>query len=163
METEKINNIYLDSSVDIYRTPEIEYEYKTAISDLIEKNYFSLMIDQELKGFGPYDLHLSISENRIVIDIRRLGSEEDKAEKEKIVIPTSPFRSVVKDYFFICESYYKAVKQSTPGQIETIDIAKRTLHNDGANILIGLLKPEIDVDFDTARRLFTLICVLHVR
>jgi len=159
MEKERINKIDLHKSVSINRTPEVEYEYNTAVSDLLEDNFFKLSLGDK-KNTGPYELLLSIVENRLIIDIT---DSSDTQKKEHITIPITPFRRVIKDYFFICESYYKAVKDSTAQQIETIDMARRSLHNEGADTLRDLLDPQIDTDMETSRRLFTLICVLHIK
>ena len=106
---------------------------------------------------GPYALHLSITENRLVFDIR----QQDGAPLMAHLLSLTPFRRIVKDYFMICDSYYKAIRTATPTQIEAIDMGRRGLHNEGSELLQERLKEKIDVDFDTARRLFTLICVLH--
>jgi len=169
MSNERIINVFLDDSASINRTAEVAHEYNTAVSDLLESNYFHLCKNPggEIIERGPYNLHLSIVENRLLMDIRRLvllsSGEVTENQREKLTIPMSPFRRVVKDYFFICESYYDAVKQTSPTQLETLDMAKRSVHNDGSELLMDLLTPNIDVDFDTARRIFTLICVLHIR
>ncbi len=170
MNSERIINICLDDSVPIDRTPEVEHEYKTAISDLLATNYFSVPSNSNDNLTGPYELYLSIVDNRLLMDIKRLGvmnedtpEERKNLENERIILPISPFRGIIKDYFMVCESYYKAVRESTSLQLETMDMARRSLHNEGATMLIDVIKPEINVDFNTARRLFTLICVLHIR
>ena len=117
---------------------------------------------------GPYNLYLSIADNRLVLDISRLMPDEASNEwlekkRERVTLPISPLRSIIKDYFLICESYYKAVKEAGPSQLETLDMGRRGMHNEAATMLQDLLQPEIEVDFDTSRRLFTLICVLHIR
>jgi uncharacterized protein (UPF0262 family) len=106
---------------------------------------------------GPYALHLSIQESRLVFDVRR----EDGTPLTAHLLSLTPFRRIVKDYFLICDSYYKAIRTSTPSQIEAIDMGRRGLHNEGSELLMERLKEKIEIDFDTARRLFTLICVLH--
>ena len=133
-------------------TPEIEQERKVAVYDLLEENAFALT-----KAPGPYRLALAIREGRLVFD---LGSED----AQKIVefhLSLGPFRQVVKDYFQICESYFEAVKRLPPSQIEAIDMARRGIHNEGARVLQERLEGKAEVDAATARRLFTLICVLH--
>jgi uncharacterized protein (UPF0262 family) len=135
------------------RAKEIEQERTVAIHDLLESNTFR---PQGSPG-GPYDLKLGIVENRLTFDIR-VGGEEHV----KVVLSLTPFRRVVKDYFMICESYFNAVR-SAPAQIEAIDMGRRGIHNEGAEILKERLKGKIDMDGDTARRLFTLICVLHLK
>lgn len=139
-------------------TPEIEQERKVAMFDLLEENSFDLP-DRDARAIpaGPYAVELSIREKRLVFDVESDGG--DKAAEFHLSL--SPFRQVVKDYWQICESYLDAVKNLPPSQIETIDMARRGIHNEGARILQERLSGKADVDTDTARRLFTLICVLH--
>jgi uncharacterized protein (UPF0262 family) len=132
---------------------DIEHERATAIYDLIEENSFAL-VDHEA---GPYVLHIGIKENRLVLDIRR---ENDKPVIAHLLSLT-PFKGIVKDYFMICDSYYAAIRTATPDKIEAIDMGRRGLHDEGSRILQDAIKRKVKVDFDTARRLFTLICVLH--
>ena len=132
---------------------DIEHERAVAIYDLIEDNSFA----PAGHDGGPYALQLSIQENRLVFDIRL----EDGAPVMAHLLSLTPFRGIVKDYFMICDSYYKAIRTATPNQIEAIDMGRRGLHNEGSELLRERLKEKIEVDFDTARRLFTLICVLH--
>lgn len=154
-ERQKIVNIFLDERSVVRRSPQVEHERKVAIFDLLEENRFAPIGDFS----GPYNLHLSIEDNRLVFDVR--DSEDNGLTK--FTLPTSSFRSIVKDYFMICESYYAAIKKSSPSQIEAIDMGRRGLHNEGADILRERLQGKIDIDVGTARRLFTLICVLHIR
>lgn len=139
-------------------TPEIEQERKVAIFDLLEDNSFVL---PEREGrapmAGPYRLGLAIREKRLIFEI---AQDSDGAAGE-FHLSLGPFRQVVKDYFQICESYFDAVRTLPPSQIETIDMARRGIHNEGARILQERLEGKAQVDTDTARRLFTLICVLH--
>ncbi|MFC3085760.1 UPF0262 family protein [Tabrizicola soli] len=139
-------------------TPEIEQERRVAIYDLLEENSFALppRTERELPR-GPYRLHLAIREGRLVFDI----ATEDGAKAAEFHLSLGPFRQVVKDYFQICESYFDAVKRLPPSQIEAIDMARRGIHNEGASILRERLSGKAEIDTDTARRLFTLICVLH--
>jgi uncharacterized protein (UPF0262 family) len=134
-------------------SPDIEHERAVAIYDLIEDNTFA---PADHDG-GPYMLNIAISENRLVFDIRDEGGAPVMAH----LLSLTPLRKIVKDYFMICDSYYKAIRTATPTQIEAIDMGRRGLHNEGSELLKERLKEKIDVDFDTARRLFTLICVLH--
>ncbi|SLN52195.1 hypothetical protein PSA7680_02727 [Pseudoruegeria aquimaris] len=139
-------------------TPEIEQERKVAIFDLLEDNSFALpgREGQEVPA-GPYGLVLAIRERRLVFEITTEAGE-------KVVdfhMSLGPFRQVVKDYFQICKSYFDAVKKLPPSQIEAIDMARRGIHNEGARVLQERLEGKAEVDIDTARRLFTLICVLH--
>jgi len=137
-------------------THEIEQERKVAIFDLLENNSFVLAAreDKEMPP-GPYKLGLSIQERRLVFALR------DDSGEAAFYLALGPFRQVVKDYFQICESYFDAVKTLPPSQIETIDMARRGIHNEGARVLQERLEGKAEVDNDTARRLFTLICVLH--
>ena len=139
-------------------TPEIEQERRVAIFDLIEENRFALP-GREGRDVpaGPYRLLLAIREKRLVFDIRT----EDESPAQEFHLSLGPFRQVVKDYFQICESYYEAVKRLPPSQIEAIDMARRGIHNEGARVLQERLEGKAEVDDATARRLFTLICVLH--
>jgi len=132
---------------------DIEHERAVAIYDLIEDNSFA----PAGHDGGPYALHLSITENRLVFDIRLADGTPVMAH----LLSLTPFRRIVKDYFMLCDSYYKAIRNATPNQIEAIDMGRRGLHNEGSELLRERLNEKIEVDFDTARRLFTLICVLY--
>ena len=139
-------------------TPEIEQERKVAVFDLLEDNSFALPPrDGRPVPDGPYKLALSIREKRLVFDIATEGGEP----AAEFHLSLGPFRQVVKDYFQICESYFEAVKRLPPSQIEAIDMARRGIHNEGARVVQERLDGKAEVDIDTARRLFTLICVLH--
>jgi uncharacterized protein (UPF0262 family) len=151
----RIVKISLDEQSVVRRTREIEQEREIAIYDLLEANHFA---PQGSKG-GPYNLVLGIEENRLVFDIRR---ENDEVHR-RVMLSMTPFRRVIKDYFLICESYFKAIRTAPPSQIQTLDMGRRGLHDEGSVLLVERLKGKIDVDTDTARRLFTLICVLHLR
>lgn len=151
----RIVKVALDERSVVRRSPEVEHERAVAIFDLIEENHFAPVGEHG----GPYSLHLGIEENRLVLDIR---TAED-APLGKVILALSPFRRIVKDYFTVCESYYHAIKTASPSQIEAIDMGRRGLHNEGAELLRQRLAGKIDVDSGTARRLFTLICVLHIR
>ena len=151
----RISHIELDDRNLPPPTPEIEQERKVAMFDLIEDNSFEL--PQTGAPDGPYRLSLSIREKRLVFDIQT----EDGDKAAEFHLSLSPFRQVVKDYYQICESYFNAVKTLPPSQIETIDMARRGIHNEGSRVLQERLEGKAGVDTDTARRLFTLICVLH--
>jgi uncharacterized protein (UPF0262 family) len=154
----KIIHIELDDSALPPPTPEIEQERKVAMFDLLEDNSFVLPTrDGKEAPAGPYRLGLSIRQKRLVFEI---ATEKSEAAGE-FHLSLGPFRQVVKDYFLICESYFDAVKTAAPSQIETIDMARRGIHDEGARILQERLEGKADVDYDTSRRLFTLICVLH--
>ena len=153
-----ICHIEIDTAGMPAPTPEIEQERKVAIFDLLEENSFALPArDDRTAPEGPYRLTLAIREKRLVFDV----DTEDGAQAAEFHLSLSPFRQVVKDYWQICESYYDAVKKLPPSQIEAIDMARRGIHNEGARILQERLEGKAEVDTDTARRLFTLICVLH--
>lgn len=155
MSEQRIAEIFLDERSVVSRSAQVDHERKVAIYDLLEENHF-----QPAGNFsGPFDLHLSIAENRLIFDVR----DVDDKELVRFTQALSPLRSVVKDYFMICDSYFKAIKTSSPSQIEAIDMGRRGLHNEGAEILKERLAEKVDIDSDTARRLFTLICVLHIR
>ncbi len=154
--TMHITHIDIDTSGMPAPTPEIEQERRVAIFDLLEENSFALPAAEEALA-GPYHLGLSIRDKRLVFDV----DTEDGQEAAEFHLSLSPFRQVVKDYWQICESYYNAVKKLPPSQIEAIDMARRGIHNEGARVLQERLEGKADVDTDTARRLFTLICVLH--
>ena len=153
ISTQRLVRITLDEGSIGRSSQDIEHERAVAIYDLLEDNSFA-PVDHE---GGPYVLHLSIAENRLVFDIR----SEEGAPVMAHLFSLTPLRRIVKDYFMICDSYYKAIRTSTPSQIEAIDMGRRGLHDEGSELLMERLKEKISVDFDTARRLFTLICVLH--
>jgi len=150
---QRLARITLDEGSIGRSSPDIEHERAVAIYDLLDDNSFA-PVDNDS---GPYALHLSIQESRLVFDVRR----EDGTPLTAHLLSLTPFRRIVKDYFLICDSYYKAIRTSTPSQIEAIDMGRRGLHNEGSELLMERLKEKIEIDFDTARRLFTLICVLH--
>jgi len=134
-------------------SPDVEHERAIAIYDLIEENSFA-PVDHDV---GPYALRIGIKENRLVLDIRRENNKPVIAH----LLSLTPFKRIVKDYFMICDSYYAAIRTATPDKIEAIDMGRRGLHDEGSRILQDAIKRKVKVDFDTARRLFTLICVLH--
>lgn len=150
----RISAIALDEKSVVSRTPAIEQEREVAISDLLEGNRFH----PKGSATGPYRLALSVTENRLVFDIAR----ESGAGVGRILLSLTPFRGIVRDYFLVCDSYYKAIRSAPPSQIESLDMGRRAVHNEGTELLIARLKGKVETDFDTARRLFTLICVLHL-
>ena len=155
VDPERIINVTLDEHSVVRRSPEIEHERKVAIFDLLEGNQFSL--DGAFRG--PYDLFLSIEENRLLIDVR----DEFSSTLTVVPLPLMPFRRIIKDYFKVCESYFEAIKRGSNAQIEALDQGRRSLHTEGSELLSDRLEGTVAVDLDTARRLFTLICVLHIR
>ena len=130
-----------------------EQERQIAIFDLLEENYFH---PEGAEG-GPYDLKMGLVENRLVLDVT--GPDYQRRH----ILSLSPFRPLIKDYFLICESYYQAIRNSTPSQIEALDMGRRGLHNEASTLLRTRLSGKIETDLDTARRLFTLMCALHWR
>jgi uncharacterized protein (UPF0262 family) len=156
MADPRIASLDLDEKTVLRRSPEIEHERAVAIFDILEENRFAPIGHDG----GPYDLKLSIEDRqRLVLDIQPREGEP----VERVTLSVTPFRRIVKDYFQICESYFDAIKRLSPSQIETVDMARRGLHNEGSVLLSERLRDKIDMDQDTARRLFTLICVLHIR
>ena len=152
--TERIAALTLDERSVLRRSPQIEHERAVAVTDLLKDNRFA-----PVSGLaGPYRLHLAVEENRLTMAVS--GSNGDG---ENIVLPLFPFRRIVKDYFLVCESYYEAIRSRRLGQVEAIDVGRRSLHDEGSALLIERLAGKVAIDHDTARRLFTLICVLHMR
>ena len=145
--------VTLDEATIGRSNPDIEHERQVAIYDLLEQNSFAPFDHSD----GPYALHLSITGNRLVFDIRT----EDGTPVVAHLLSLSPMRRIVKDYYTVCDSYYQAIRTATPDKIEALDMGRRAIHNDGSRILMERLKGKVKIDIDTARRLFTLICVLH--
>jgi uncharacterized protein (UPF0262 family) len=145
--------INLDEASIGRANPNIEHEREVAIYDILESNKFEL----EGREGGPYVLNLSVVEDRLVFNV----APEDGSEPFAVVLSLTPLRRVMKDYFLVCETYYQAIRTAPPSRIQSIDMGRRALHNDGSRILIERLKGKITVDNDTARRLFTLICALR--
>ncbi|MDZ7603735.1 MAG: UPF0262 family protein [Hoeflea sp.] len=153
-DTQRLSDVVLDETIG-RATPDVEHERAVAIFDLIEENSFEPVGHDK----GPYKLNLSLIDSKLVFSI---STQADQPVATHILSLT-PFRRIVKDYFMICESYYEAIRSSTPSQIEAIDMGRRGIHNEGSQTLMDRLEGKIKMDFDTARRLFTLVCVLHWR
>ncbi|MEJ8574018.1 UPF0262 family protein [Microbaculum marinum] len=151
--SDRLVSVDLDESSIGRGSPDIEHERAVAIYDLLEENSFALAGHDS----GPYRLTLSIREKRLVFDIRNEG----EAPVVTHILSLTPFRRIVRDYFLVCESYYQMIRTASPSRIEAVDMGRRGIHNEGSRILAERLEGKIEVDFDTARRLFTLICVLH--
>jgi uncharacterized protein (UPF0262 family) len=149
----RLIEVMLDEASIARSTPDVEHERAVAIYDLIEGNEFQPIGHSG----GPYKLKIGLVEKRLMLEIMTADASPIVVH----ILSLTPFRRVVKDYFMICESYYSAIRRSTPSQIEAIDMGRRGLHNEGSQILIERLADKIAIDFDTARRLFTLICALH--
>ncbi len=158
-DTHRIVHIALDEETIIWRNPDIEQERRIAIFDLIEENVFRPVRSSEAGHDGPYRLDLSVRDGRLHLAIH----DEDKTPLETLLIGLARFRRPIRDYFAICDSYYQAIRQATPAEIETIDMARRGVHNQASELLVERLAGKIETDFATARRLFTLICVLHIK
>lgn len=150
----RIIDVELDERSILRRNSDIEQERRVAIFDLLEANHFA---PQGLDG--PFKVRLRVEDGRLAIDIR----DADDGHLEMVKFGLGRFRRLIRDYFQICESYFRAVRSSNPKGLETIDMARRGIHNEGAALLQECLQDKVEVDFDTARRLFTLICVLHIK
>ena len=151
----RIIHISLDDKALVARSPDIEHERRVAIFDLIESNHFQLASGKS----GPYRVILSLIDKGIKFEVR---DEQDNLLQD-IEVSMSPFRRRIRDYFMVCESYFEAIRTATPNRIETIDQARRGLHNESAELLQSRLADYVKMDMDTARRLFTLISVLQIR
>ncbi|MBI1359555.1 MAG: UPF0262 family protein [Alphaproteobacteria bacterium] len=151
----RISSIEIDEKSLAPAGPDAEHERKIAIFDLIEQNTFRVAGHDG----GPYSVTLSLEDNRLVFDV----AEADGSPVRRFILSMTAMRRIIKDYFMICESYYDAIRNATPGQIEAIDMGRRGLHNEGSQLLTERLGEKVEVDFDTARRLFTLVCALHAR
>ncbi len=149
----RLARVTVDESAIGRGNPDIEHERAVAIYDLLEANSFA----PEGHDGGPYWLQLGIADNRLVFDVRL----EDETPVVAHLLSLTPFKRIVKDYFLICDSYYQAIRTASPAQIEAIDMGRRGLHNEGSELLMERLDGKIELDLDTARRLFTLVCVLH--
>ncbi|MBN9031660.1 MAG: hypothetical protein BGO05_27415 [Rhizobiales bacterium 63-7] len=152
--THRLCDVVLDETIG-RSTPDVEHERAVAIFDLIEENSFAPVGHPG----GPYRLNLSLMDSKLVLAIKTESGEDVTTH----ILSLTPFRRTIKDYFMICESYYEAIRSATPSRIEAIDMGRRGIHNEGSQTLMDRLKGKIDIDFDTARRLFTLVCVLYWR
>lgn len=154
-ESARIISIRLDSASIVRWSREVEHERQVAVFDLLECNTFELV-----NGFcGPYQVELSLREANLIFTV----DDANGANRCEITLSMRPFRRLIKDYFMICESYFQAIRTASPSRIEAIDMGRRGLHNEGAEKLAEALEGKIRLDSETARRLFTLVCVLHVR
>lgn len=149
----RLISVIFDDSI-ARSTLEIEHEREVAIFDLLADNHFFPHGDV---ASGPYHLKLSLLDKRLIFEISR----QDHSWVTTHILSLTPFRRIIKDYFFVCESYYEAIRLAAPSKIEAIDMGRRGLHNEGSHILLDRLKGKIEMDFKTARRLFTLLYVLH--
>ncbi|MES2302186.1 MAG: UPF0262 family protein [Pseudomonadota bacterium] len=159
MADPRISHIELDEATIIWRNADIEQERRVAIFDLIEENTFRPLRAVEAGHEGPYRLKLSVDDGRLVLAV----ADDGGAPLETVILGLGRFRRPIREYFAICDSYYQAIRKATANEIETIDMARRGVHNEAAEMLLERLEGKIETDFPTARRLFTLICVLHIR
>ncbi len=157
--THRIAHIALDEETILWRNADVEQERRVAIYDLIEENTFLPLRSAERGANGPYRLFLGVRDGRLAMDV----SDEGEQLLETLLIGLARFRRPIREYFAICDSYYQAIRKATPSEIETIDMARRGLHNNAAELLMERLEGKVQTDFATARRLFTLICVLHIK
>jgi uncharacterized protein (UPF0262 family) len=159
MADPRISHIELDEATILWRNADIEQERRIAIFDLIEENLFRPLRTVAGGHLGPYRLRLAVSDGRLVMDI----ADDQQQPLETLILGLGRFRRQVRDYFAICDSYFQAIRKATAQEIETIDMARRGIHNEAAELLLERLDGKVETDFATARRLFTLICVLHIR
>ncbi len=152
-------SIGLDESASVRRSAEVEQERAVAIYDLLEENSFAPIDERSRQHQGPFSLRLGLEENRLLLNI----GDDEKQPLTSIHLSLRPFQRLIKDYFQVCESYFSAIKTATPAKIEVIDMGRRALHNEGSELLRERLTGKAEMDLDTARRLFTLICVLHIK
>jgi uncharacterized protein (UPF0262 family) len=155
----RIAHIALDEETILWRNADVEQERRVAIYDLIEENTFKPVRSVERGAKGPYRLKLAVQDGRLAMEI----ADNEEAVLETLLIGLARFRRPIREYFAICDSYYQAIRKATPAEIETIDMARRGLHNNAAELLVERLEGKVETDFATARRLFTLICVLHIK
>lgn len=155
----RIAKIDLDDETILWRNADVEQERRVAIFDLIEENSFKPVRSAQRGENGPYHLLLSVRDGRLMMVI----SDSQDAELETLLLGLARFRRPIREYFAICDSYYQAIRKATPAEIETIDMARRGIHDSAAELLIERLEGKVETDFMTARRLFTLICVLHIK
>lgn len=155
----RISHIDLDEETILWRNADVEQERRVAIYDLVEENTFKPVRSAERGAKGPYRLQLAVRDGRLAMGI----TDADERELETLLIGLARFRRMIREYFAICDSYYQAIRKATPSEIETIDMARRGIHNGAAELLVERLEGKVETDFATARRLFTLICVLHIK
>ena len=155
----RISHIALDEDTILWRNADVEQERRVAIFDLIEENTFKPIRSANSGANGPYRLELAVRDGRLAIEI----ADEDEKPLETLLIGLARFRRPIREYFAICDSYYQAIRKATPSEIETIDMARRGIHNKSAELLLERFEGKVETDFATARRLFTLICVLHIK
>lgn len=148
-----ISELHIDPASLPSISPEMEHERRVAIFDLLEDNVFCPAGSKS----GPYIVNIKRKDDRLLAEVLRTNG----APRAEIMLSLRPFRRIVKDYFMICEAYHDAIRTATTAQIEAIDMGRRGLHNEGSRLLTDSLRNQADIDFNTSRRLFTLICALH--
>ena len=154
-DARRIAKVILEEPSNIRLSPQVEHERRSALFDLLDENHFAPVGDFD----GPFILRLAVEGERLVFDVR----DEDDRPLTRFGLPTRAMRRIVKDYFLVCDSYFKAIRELSPARIEAIDMGRRGLHNEGADLLRQRLADKVALDTNTARRLFTLVCVLHIR
>ncbi len=159
MTSRKLIDVTLDQTTVVRWSADVEHERRIAIFDLLEDNSFHLIKSADENYEGPYKLHLATIEGRLQFDVK--NTEDQILMSFRLAM--TPFRRIIREYFAICDSYYEAIKTASPSQIEAIDMGRRGLHNEGSTLLMERLEGKVDVDMQTARRLFTLVCVLHLK
>lgn len=159
MDTYRLIDITLDESTVVRWSADVDHERRVAIFDLVEENSFEVIRATEAGYHGPYRLKLAIQEGRLLFDLKTDSHQDIVCFR----LAMSPFRRIIREYLSICDRYYEAIKSASPSQIEAIDMGRRGLHNDGSQLLRDRLEDKIKLDQQTARRLFTLICVLHMK
>ncbi len=151
-----IIQVTLDEATIRYRNPEIKHEREMAITDLLYQNHF---IPATLAGKGPYALHLSAVDQKLFMSVQCV---EHSDSAQTIILSMRSFRKLIKDYFMMWEAYSAGIRTHTPEKLQALDMGRRAIHNEGAELLIKMLATDAEIDFNTARRLFTLICILHL-
>ncbi|WP_262693112.1 UPF0262 family protein [Kordiimonas aquimaris] len=159
MTSRKLIDVKLDESTVVRWTADVEHERRIAIFDLLEENSFHLVKSSDETYEGPYKLTLGTIEGRLQFDVSAISDQLLMSFR----LAMTPFRRIIREYFAICDSYYEAIKTASPSQIEAIDMGRRGLHNEGSTLLMERLEGKVEVDMQTARRLFTLVCVLHLK
>ena len=159
MADDRIAEIALDESTVLWRGADVEREREAALRDLVEESSFTPLRAVESGHAGPWSLHLSVPDGRLALSLRD-GEGNDAGT---IGLGLARFRRVVREYFAICDSYYKALRKASATELETLDLARRAIHDRATRQLLEALEGKVEPDFATARRLFTLICVLHIK
>lgn len=156
MTSPAITHVTLDDASIVRRSAEVEHERRIAMVDLVHSNEVALHHAPDVSP--PFDLFISVRDNRLTL--RFTGTN---GTRKDITLPLAPFRGVIKDYFLMCENYYEAIKHAPSDRLQTLDMARRAVHNEGSEILSVQLAHALEMDTATARRLFTLVAVLHIK